>query len=232
MINVLSLSSDVLVISNDNQERKFNNAKNFCFNNIGTAGAYNFVINNFNFDYLWVWDQDTIISVKQSIQFLSNIALLENNMNYCSLSFFDKLNIVDNELIDYDYIQYGKASGTLYKRKAINFAGCFMNDLFLDYVDYEYFLRLRSLNYFPIQIHNIECKSHILGDLYETIFSKRKYVSSAKRWHLQKINTLKLLKLSYIPLILKLKLILRILFLFFYSLYFVDRKERLVYLLK
>ena len=62
-----------------------------------------------------------------------------------------------------------------------------MEDLFLDYVDYEYLLRLRSFNFIPIQIRELECESHILGDMEDTLFFGKKQVSSAKRWHLQKI---------------------------------------------
>lgn len=232
LIKVLHSYSTILLLSNDNKDRQIENVKNFIFDNIGTGGAYNFVINNFEFDYLWVWDQDTLINHDQAQKFLNHIPVFENDSQYCSLSFSDKYNCVDYALGEYDIIKYGKASGTLFKSSAIKEVGNFMEDLFLDYVDYEYLLRLRSFNFIPLQIRELDCESHILGDAQDTLFFGRKHVSSPKRWHLQKINTLKLNKLRYIPLSLKLKLSVRILFLFVYALNFKDRKKRLVYLLK
>lgn len=232
LIKVLDEFTTVILVSNDNEVRNCGNIKNFSFDNIGTGGAYNFIINNFNFNYLWVWDQDTLINHEQVQKFLCHIPVFENDSQYCSLSFSDKYNCVDYAIGEYDIIKYGKASGTLFKRSAIKEVGNFMEDLFLDYVDYEYFLRLRSFNFIPLQIRELECESHILGDAQDTLFFGRKHVSSPKRWHLQKINTLKLNKLMYIPLSLKLKLSVRILFLFVYALIFKDRKKRLVYLLK
>jgi rhamnosyltransferase len=232
LIKVLKNFSTVVIISNDNHDRQIENVENFLFANIGTGGAYNFVINNFEFDYLWVWDQDTLINYDQVQKFLGHIPFFENDSQYCSLSFSDKYNCVDYTVGEYDIIKYGKASGTLFKSAALREVGNFMEDLFLDYVDYEYFLRLRFFNFIPLQIRELECESHILGDAQDTLFFGRKHVSSPKRWHLQKINTLKLNKLMYIPLSLKLKLSVRILFLFVYALIFKDRKKRLVYLLK
>ena len=232
LIKVLNKFSKVLLVSNDNQDRQIENIENFIFDNIGTGGAYNFVINNFEFDYLWVWDQDTLINHDQAKKFLVHLPFMESNSQCCSISFFDKYNYVDYTNGEYDIIKYGKASGTLFKSSAIKEVGNFMEDLFLDYVDYEYLLRLRFFNFIPFQIRELECESHILGDAQDTLFFGRKHVSSPKRWHLQKINTLKLNKLMYIPLSLKLKLSVRILFLFVYALNFKDRKKRLVYLLK
>lgn len=232
LIQILNKYSTVLLISNDNQYRQIENVQNFVFDNIGTGGAYNFVINKFEFDYLWVWDQDTLINNQLALKFLEHVSSLDNNSQYCSISFFDNYNRVDCAEGPYDAINYGKASGTLFKSSAIREVGNFMEELFLDYVDYEYFLRLRSFNFIPLQIRELECESHILGDAQDTLFLGRKYVSSPMRWHLQKINTFKLNKLNYIPFILKLKLSLRILFLFVYALVFKDRKKRFIHLLK
>ena len=181
---------------------------------------------------MWVWDQDTFITNELAQKFLEHVCFLNSNSQYCSISFSDKHNKVDYSEGPYEVINYGKASGTMFKSSAIREVGNFMEELFLDYVDYEYFLRLRSFNFIPLQIRELECESHILGDAQDTLFLGKKYVSSPMRWHLQMINTFKLNKLNYIPFFLKLKLSLRILLLFVYALVFNDRKKRLIHLLK
>jgi rhamnosyltransferase len=60
-------------------------------------------------------------------------------------------------------------SGSLISRRAFNLAGYYNEGLFIDYVDIEYCLRLRSLGYQVIEVHSTEMLHH-MGRLEERLF--------------------------------------------------------------
>jgi len=60
-------------------------------------------------------------------------------------------------------------SGSLISRQAFHLAGYYNEGLFIDYVDIEYCLRLRSLGYQVIEVHSTEMLHH-MGRLEERLF--------------------------------------------------------------
>jgi len=60
-------------------------------------------------------------------------------------------------------------SGSLISRRAFHLAGYYNERLFIDYVDIEYCLRLRSLGYQVIEVHSTEMLHH-MGRLQERLF--------------------------------------------------------------
>jgi rhamnosyltransferase len=60
-------------------------------------------------------------------------------------------------------------SGSLISRRAFNLAGYYNEGLFIDYVDIEYCLRLRSLGYQVIEVQSTEMLHH-MGRLEERLF--------------------------------------------------------------
>ena len=60
-------------------------------------------------------------------------------------------------------------SGSLISRRAFELAGYFNEGLFIDYVDIEYCLRLRTLGYHVIEVHSTEILHH-MGRLEERLF--------------------------------------------------------------
>ena len=60
-------------------------------------------------------------------------------------------------------------SGSLISRRAFNLAGYYNERLFIDYVDIEYCLRLRTLGYQVIEVHSTEMLHH-MGRLEERLF--------------------------------------------------------------
>lgn len=60
-------------------------------------------------------------------------------------------------------------SGSLISRRAFRLAGYYNEGLFIDYVDIEYCLRLRSLGYQVIEVHSTEMLHH-MGRLEERLF--------------------------------------------------------------
>lgn len=60
-------------------------------------------------------------------------------------------------------------SGSLISRRAFNLAGFYNEGLFIDYVDIEYCLRLRSLGYQVIEVNSTEMLHHV-GRLEERLF--------------------------------------------------------------
>lgn len=60
-------------------------------------------------------------------------------------------------------------SGSLISRRAFELAGYFNEGLFIDYVDIEYCLRLRTLGYQVIEVHSTEILHH-MGRLEERLF--------------------------------------------------------------
>jgi rhamnosyltransferase len=60
-------------------------------------------------------------------------------------------------------------SGSLISRRAFHLAGYYNEGLFIDYVDIEYCLRLRSLGYQVIEVHSTELLHH-MGRLEERLF--------------------------------------------------------------
>lgn len=152
-------------------EKRFDNI-DFIFNedNYGTAFAYNTLIKYAKGDfYEWflILDQDTICPENLIAEYSNYIdedtCIITPNIKYINAS---KEVRSCNEI---DYIDYCIASGALINTKIANDIGGFDDYLFLDYVDFEFCIRVRKKGFKIIRCNNVKIM-HSLGNLKEKRF--------------------------------------------------------------
>jgi len=231
LIRVLQQYSDIAVVFNDQLQQDFGQKYSLCpKSNIGTAAAYNFAIKGIEsrYDRLWLWDQDSEISQENAALFLQEAQMgFESSANYAAVAFWDKKNpVVSRGHSGFSIIERAKSSGTLLSLKHLKRVGFFDESLFLDYVDFEFFYRLRKNGFKVIQTERIALDSHTFGDIYPSIFGPIR-ATSAIRLKFQKASTKQLLRYSYVPITFRLWLIIRLLAWFPWSLIFKDRSARI-----
>jgi len=147
------------------------------YENRGVASALNqaarqSIIDGYN--YLLTIDQDSLLDphlIDNYIKYLQSnksdrLGLLSPNYLYKEYS----KNLVRKS--DY-YILLSMTSGSLLNLDAYKKVGPFLEKLFIDYVDFEYCLRLRNKGFTIIKIHNANI-CHNLGSIQERKFLFRK----------------------------------------------------------
>ena len=188
-INYLSKYLDlIIIIDNSESENLFTkfvwqDKVKYIFNgkNFGIAAALNKgaeIAMAFEADYLLMLDQDTII----------NSTFLEVYGNFLDENIDNKIGELTPTIIyDSDFqeniesspkeIEVAITSGTLLNLQVFKTIGQFKTNLFIDYVDFEYCLRLRKNGYKVIQIPSAQINQR-LGDLEsKKILFKTVYVS-------------------------------------------------------
>jgi rhamnosyltransferase len=147
------------------------------YKNLGVAAALNLAADNAikqGFIYLLTLDQDS--SVKPD--------LIKNFIHYIKTNNFIRIGILAPNYIYKDYLEKGKknfdhpvqltmTSGSLLNLDAYKKVGPFLEKLFIDYVDFEYCLRLRKKGFTIIKVHNANIY-HNLGSIQERNFLFRK----------------------------------------------------------
>lgn len=134
--------------------------------NLGVAYALNFAANlaiKNNFDFLLTMDQDS----EATSNFVKK--LIEIHCNFKSVGIaapypqnrIHKISPPDNSIHQIDKVI---TSGALLNLRAYIEVGPFMEELFIDYVDFEYCFRLQRNNY-SIYINNDAIISHSVGNL-------------------------------------------------------------------
>jgi len=150
-----------------NETNKIDKVEYHSFNsNLGVAYGLNYAANlaiKNNFDFLLTMDQDSVISdfmVKQ----LLDVFLFKDNVGISAAYAINKFypeNPPDNEIHNSDKVI---TSGNLIDLRVYNMVGPFKEDLFIDYVDFEYCFRLRKMNY-KVLINNAAIVYHSVGVL-------------------------------------------------------------------
>lgn len=126
--------------------------------NTGIAKAINVGIENSDEPYILTMDQDSIISENLIDAYISFL----NKMDSSDLGALtpqydtDRNHIVSAE--GYEKVLLSMQSGTLFKRKTFNKIGLFNEELFLDVVDWEFFLRMKEAHLNLIRLNNAVLK--------------------------------------------------------------------------
>lgn len=166
--------------------------------NVGIAKALNIaaeyaIFSNYN--YLLTLDQDSSISI-QTIRKLYN--LIEGNCRVGIVSPYQQNNnypTLKNNVGVYE-VDTVITSGNILSLAAYQYVGGFEDKLFIDYVDFEFCLKLRK-NKYKILIDDSLVLDHKLGDLQvRRFFGKKVSVTNhnAKRYYYRTRNRLFVLK--------------------------------------
>jgi rhamnosyltransferase len=167
--------------------------------NCGIGYALNYAarwaVNN-GYEFLLTMDQDSVAS-DLMVEKLLNVFSLKDNVGISAaypLNKFYPKNPPDNEIHNIDRVI---TSGNLIDLRVYHSVGPFLDDLFIDYVDFEYCFRLRKMNY-KIMINNAAIFYHSVGVLKKwNIFGYkfystnhpplRLYYRTRNRFYLRKI---------------------------------------------
>jgi GT2 family glycosyltransferase len=161
--------------------------------NLGTLASYNLIINNYsNYEYFWLWDQDTGITLGAGSYFINKaINIFDDDTSVACVTAFDSKNFVcpvDKKLI------LAKASTTLICKSRMQaiLQNCFDEKLFMDYGDWEFFYRLFKAGGRLVQIDGVDI-AHQLGESEKTWFGAMNR-SSPMRLRMQGLNTVYLIR--------------------------------------
>jgi len=150
--------------------------------NLGVAYALNIAVKESisnGYDFLLTMDQDSTPDVKM----LENMKcfIKENNVSDIGIIapvqiFLEGQKINNNKL--YEELDMTMTSGNLVNLKILSTIDGFMNDLFIDQIDHEYCLRLRSKGFRVLQLNNA-ILYHKLGDTKHVnlIVTKKMFIS-------------------------------------------------------
>ena len=177
LVEVLAQCGDVYIVINGGDlggniasNKKVNIINNGV--NYGTYAAYNLVFTeNPDYDYYWLWDQDTYFDIENARLFLSEAKILfENDNKISAVTTSDTKNFVspfNQKLL------LAKASTTLidYKRANQFLSSIFDLNFFLDLGDWDFCMRLYKGGGYIAEIPGILI-SHSLGEPVTTIFGE------------------------------------------------------------
>ena len=153
------------------------------FENYGIAHALNQAVEKAieeGYDFILTMDQDSAVC-KDYIGMLLRI-VQKNNLDIATLGIiapFHKVHgdIVNVELQDISDKMFVMESGNLLNLSAYKKVGGFFEDLFIDRVDHEYCLRLKTHNYRVIQVNSVVLE-HPCGHVTKHILLNRAYYTS------------------------------------------------------
>lgn len=193
--------------------------------NLGTLKAYNYaLINNPQYKYFWLWDQDTSITLDICREFyFQSINLFETNRNLVVTTFQDKKNYISpfnkkNILI--------KASTSLLNMDRLKHfnINSFEENLFMDYGDWflSQIIYDCGLEISQIKIPNY---THQFGEVENTILGPYSR-SSENRIYMQALNSIYIFKKIGLFNFLSLLLLCRIIFLPFKNIIFKNSYRR------
>jgi GT2 family glycosyltransferase len=194
LCQTLSLYSDVYIVDNSQhlQEDTFSENDSLTIVkteiNLGTSKAYNHVIENFpQYEYYWLWDQDTSISSESAEKFLE----------ISKQQFFEESKLVATTFYDPTTIAHPlkkgviliKGSSSLFRKDRVEkFVGSWFDEhLFMDYGDWDFSYRIQQNGGKVTQIKGIEYQ-HIFGEPEKTILGE-KFRSSMNRLYMQGLNS-------------------------------------------
>ena len=169
-IKSIYIQVDKLIIF-DNSSKNLDEIRSICSElnilliesriNIGLASAYNFVLKNHlnGFDFYITFDQDTFIC-DNLIRSMLSFFELDKSIRIIAPSFEIKKNNLKKPYIFKDAVIQ---SATIFKSSLITEVGYFDDGFFIDSVDFEYCLKVRSRNFKIIQLNNFFI-DHQLGE--------------------------------------------------------------------
>jgi rhamnosyltransferase len=142
--------------------------------NLGIAGALNIgVVCALSRGYFWtaIFDQDTTAPPDYCRSMLKNYRKLKRKDRIAALSSSYRyepsgirVRFGGPPTASHSFPKVSIGSGTVFKTWVFEKIGFFDEDLFLDYVDFDFFLRMRKNNYRLVEFNNV-LLNHRLGDL-------------------------------------------------------------------
>lgn len=222
----------------DNISKGFDNIKLLQLNeNTGIAKAQNIGIKSvisMGYEYLIELDQDSSLPISYVLNMLESFSLLVaaeyplagvGPVAKLTDGNYRKGHSLEGSLIEIDKTL---SSGFFTHKSIYEHVGYKNEKLFIDYVDWDWCWRAKTLGYKIFLNQKVEI-NHSLGEGYKNIFQFKIGVPSPIRHYYQYRNSLFLLKESYVPLNWKIERLF-VNFLKFFIIFFLDRKrERLNY---
>lgn len=191
---ILSKFSNVVLVDNSRSIDKtfFSDIQNLIIltpeENIGTLKAYNLVIRKYpEFEYFWLWNQDTILSTDAIEEFLNkSFNLFKEEYNLIATTFYDKTNWINPFKTNiFTLIKESTTLINIVRLRRISVA-LFDENLFMDYGDWDLSYRIQKAGGKIIQINGIS-HEHSLGDSEKTIIGSLNR-SSEIRLYMQGLN--------------------------------------------
>lgn len=198
--------------------------------NYGIAYAINIGIKNAflnNYDEILLLDQDSILDYHY-FESLNKVEL-EDDFIYLSSHFDRKTNFEFKPVSinkyglknsNNDEISFSMSTGTFFNKKIIDTVGYFKENLFIDYVDTEWFLRARSLDIRLKKINSLII-FHQLGEDYFNLLNFKIFIHKPFRLYYRVRNLNLLIFEKHIPLLYifieHFKAFIYFLLIFFYS---------------
>ncbi|WP_163407806.1 glycosyltransferase family protein [Flavobacterium ajazii] len=179
--------------------------------NLGTLKAYNEIISaNSNYEYYWLWDQDTVITYEIAKEFIeASFKCFKESNNIVATTFLDKKNKINP--LNKDKILIKASTTFLMKSKVESYVPLvFDENLFMDYGDWDFAYRLTAIGGYIQQIETPKY-NHSFGDTNLTWLGKFN-ISSQIRIYMQGLNTIYLIRKNGLFNFLSIILIMR----FFY----------------
>ncbi|MDP1676915.1 MAG: glycosyltransferase family 2 protein [Bacteroidota bacterium] len=136
--------------------------------NLGIAKALNIAVHNAindGYSFLLTMDQDSTLSNNTIGEYRKHVVRYNND----EIGILTLRQRVKNFLVhrldnSTEIVQTAFTSGSLMNLEAFAKVGPFEEKLFIDYVDHEYCLRLRKMNYKIVRLNSVYC-DHQLGNL-------------------------------------------------------------------
>lgn len=195
--SIASQVNKIIVVNNGEEDFEFNGFDNLIFKkldgNYGIAYAQNVGIRNAikeGADFILLSDQDTIYPENYINQFLPY--LNEGNAQlYCPIFFDNVKNVYSPIMIkkfksvsfvnEPTFVQHAIASGSIIDVDCLNKVGLMDENLFIDYVDFEFCWRLTNCGYKILTVPSIII-NHQLGDGTKKILNKHVTLRSDIRY--------------------------------------------------
>lgn len=228
---ILSKFSTVVVVDNSQSIDKtfFSAIQNLIIitpeENLGTLRAYNLVIRQYpEFQYFWLWNQDTIITISAASEFISKSQNLFNkDYKLVATTFYDKKNWINPINKDEILIKESTTLFNILRLKSL-FVDLFDENLFMDYGDWDLSIRIQKAGGKVSQIYGIS-HEHSFGDPEQTIIGSFNR-SSETRLYLQGLNFAYLLRKRRLFPFINFLLLLRVFILPFKNLLFKNSYNR------
>lgn len=195
--SIASQVNKIIVVNNGEEDFEFNGFDNLIFKkldgNYGIAYAQNVGIRNAiteGADFILLSDQDTIYPENYINQFLPYLnegkaqlycpIFFDNVKNVCSPIMIKKFKSV-SFVNEPTFVQHAIASGSIIDVDCLNKVGLMDENLFIDYVDFEFCWRLTNCGYKILTVPSIII-NHQLGDGTKKILYKHVTLRSDIRY--------------------------------------------------
>lgn len=213
LINAIAKTSDVIVLVDNSEDsrivernKKINNKKVKYIGhgkNEGIAKAQNrglIYLKQYNMDFIFFFDQDSKVTgtfQREMINEFNRISKHEHNLAILAPSIYE-LNKKRKNQKSYELMNEVISSGSLIIKNLVNKIGMMEEQLFIDYVDFEFCWRAYSRGFVVARTNKIYMH-HSVGKKVYKFLGKHIYIPAPFRYFYQYRNGLWLLRRDYVP---------------------------------